>query len=104
MDAVVALKWQVIDKYVARSECERYRLIKGYIGGTVRYVPYYVEGDRRDMLSNGVMTAEAAKTICETHNKAKHGIRQSEPIRPAKTAPGVTEGSDAEKGKGTPGN
>lgn len=101
---MVALNWKVIDKYVARSECERYRLIKGYIGGTVRYVPYYVEGDRRDMLSNGVMTVEAAKTICETHNKAKNGIRQSEPIRPAKTAAGVTEGSNAEKGKGTSGN
>lgn len=101
---MVALNWKVIDKYVARSECERYRLIKGYINGTVRYVPYYVEGDRRDMLSNGVMTVEAAKTICETHYKAKNGIRQQQPIRSTETSTGVTQGSDAEKGQGTSGN
>ena len=97
MDAVVALNWKVIDKYVARSECERYRLIKGYINGTVRYVPYYVEGDRRDMLSNGVMNVEADKTICETHHKAKNGIRQSEPIRSTKTAATVQRGSDSQE-------
>ena len=95
---MVALNWKVIDKYVARSECERYRLIKGYINGTVRYVPYYVDGDRRDMLSNGVMTVEAAKTICETHHKAKHGIRQPEPLRSTQGATGIAEGSDAQKG------
>lgn len=94
---MVALNWKVIDKYVARSECERYRLIKGYINGTVRYVPYYVEGDRRDMLSNGVMTVEAAKTICETHHKAKHGIRQPEPLRSTETAATVQRGSDSQK-------
>ena len=94
---MVALNWKVIDKYVARSECERYRLIKGYINGTVRYVPYYVEGDRRDMLSNGVMTVEAAKTICETHHKAKNGIRQQQPIRSTQTAAVIESGSDGQK-------
>lgn len=92
------LDWQVVDKYVAASKCGNYRLIKGYINNTVRYVPYYLDPDKPQLLSNGLVTVEAAKMVCETHNKTRtHGIRQSELIRSTQTAAVIESGSDGQK-------
>lgn len=101
---MVALNWKVTGQWSAASDCGQYRIVKGIVQAKPRYVPYYVGGERSEMLSNGVMTVEAAKTICETHYKAKNGIRQSEPMRTTARTANIAEGSDAEKGKGTSGN
>lgn len=100
------LKWKVIDKYVCASECSKYRLIKAYIDKTVRYVPYFMHPDKPVMLSNGVLTVEAAKTICETHNKTRtaHAIRETGFIRPTETPPTIAAGSDGKEEQGTAGD
>lgn len=96
------LTWTVTGQWSAKSTDGNYSLSKGLVNGAPRYVPYYIGGERSEILSNGLITAEAAKTVCETHYRAKHGIRQPESIRPTQGTAGIAEGSDAEKRKGTP--
>ena len=101
MDAVVAfdkqLTWTVTGQWSAKSTDGNYSLSKGLVNGAPRYVPYYIGGERSEILSNGLITAEAAKTVCETHYKAKNGIRQPEPIRSTQTAAVIKSGSDGQK-------
>ena len=101
MDAVVAfdkqLTWTVTGQWSAKSTDGNYSLSKGLVNGAPRYVPYYIGGERSEILSNGLITAEAAKTVCETHYRAKNGIRQQQPIRSTETAAIVQRGSDSQK-------
>jgi hypothetical protein len=66
------MNWTVNGKWQCRSDDDQYTIVKSIVAGKPRYVPYYVTDQNAPViLSNGVFTVEAAKTICETHKKMK---------------------------------
>lgn len=66
------MTWTVKGKWQCRSDDGAYSIVKSIVAGKPRYVPYYVVDQTQPViLSNGVVTVEAAKTICETHKKMK---------------------------------
>jgi hypothetical protein len=66
------MTWTVNGKWQCRSDDDQYTIVKSIVAGKPRYVPYYVADPSAPViLSNGVYTVEAAKTICETHKKMK---------------------------------
>lgn len=93
--------WTVTGQWSAKSTDGNYCLSKGLVNGAPRYVPYYIGGERPEILSNGLVTAEAAKTVCETHYRAKHAIRETGFIRPTETPPTIAAGSDGKEEQGT---
>lgn len=68
----MSIEWTIVDKYSAESDCKTYCIVKNMIEGKYRYIPYYLPDNYNPvLLSNGLFTVEAAKTVCETHKKAK---------------------------------
>lgn len=63
------LKWTRTGDWHISSDNGRYRIVKNIVNETPRYIPYRTEDDKRTLLSNGLMTVEAAKLVCETDNK-----------------------------------
>jgi hypothetical protein len=66
------MTWTVNGKWQCRSDDDQYTIVKNIINGTPRYMPYYTQDPNKPVsLSVGLMTVEAAKTVCETHKKMK---------------------------------
>lgn len=69
MASETKLTWKRTGDWHISSHDSRYRIVKNIVNEVPRYVPYRIEDDKRTMLSNGLMTVEAAKLVCETDNK-----------------------------------
>jgi hypothetical protein len=74
---VYTITWRQCDKYHIKSESGDYAIAKAFFpnksDGTPnnRYIPYFINGDEKRILSNGLVTVEAAKTVCEIHKKTR---------------------------------
>ena len=63
----IELTWQKIDKYHAVTCCGEYWIAKSFTPERAWYIPYSkAGGGRPTILSNGLVTFEAAKNVCQT--------------------------------------
>ena len=66
------MTWTINGKWQCRSDDGLYTIVKSIVDGKPRYVPYQTANQEKPVvLSNGLFTVEAAKTVCETHKKIK---------------------------------
>jgi len=72
MDEVKLLTWRQVDKYHIVSGCGEYRIAKAFMPDKRKYIPYRIAKESAPtILSNGLITVEAAKNICETDKKRR---------------------------------
>ncbi len=72
LDEVNLLTWRQVDKYHIVSGCGEYKISKAFLPDQRKYIPYRtVKESAPTILSNGLVTVEAAKNVCETDKKRR---------------------------------